>query len=63
MFQQEHGHGVVPGDFMRKSLSNMLKNQRNYMRDFENKSVTHNCTNYPAYYDLMLDFSVTAYKH
>jgi hypothetical protein len=28
MFQQEHYHAVVPGDFKHRSLSNWLKNQR-----------------------------------
>jgi hypothetical protein len=33
------------------------------MRDFENYMGTNNYTRYPAYYDLMIDSSVTAYKH
>jgi hypothetical protein len=61
MFQQEHGHGVVPADFKHKSLSNWLKNQRNYMRDFENKLGTNKNTPYPGYYDLIIDSSVIAY--
>jgi hypothetical protein len=62
-FQQEHGHGVVPADVEHKLLSNWLKNQRNYMRDFENKSGESNHTHYPDYYDLMVKCSVTGYKH
>ncbi len=62
MYQQEHGHAVVPGDFKHKSLSNWLKNQRNYMRVFENNMGTNNYTHYPAYYDLMIGSGVTANK-
>ncbi len=32
------------------------------MRDFKNNRGTNNYTRYPAYYDLMIDSSVTAYK-
>jgi hypothetical protein len=61
-FQQEHGHGVVPADVEHKLLSNWLKNQRNYMRDYENKMSDNNYTHYPDYYELMINSGVTAYK-
>jgi hypothetical protein len=63
MLQQEHSHAVVPGDFVHKSLRNWLMNKRSYTSDFENKSGSNNYTLYPAYYDLMIDSGVTAYKH
>jgi hypothetical protein len=63
MLQPEHSHAVVPGDFKHKSLSIWLNNQRSYMKDFENILGTKNYTHYPAYYDLMINSGVTAYKH
>jgi hypothetical protein len=64
-FQQEQKHGVVPNDPEHKSLSNWLKNQRNLMREFENKSESadNNYTRYPDYYELMIECSVMPYKY
>jgi hypothetical protein len=59
-FQQEHGHGVGPADVEHKSLSNWLKNQRNYMRDYKNNTGDNYYTHYPDYFNLMIDSGVSA---
>jgi hypothetical protein len=63
VFQQEHKHSIVPNNPEHKSLSNWLKNQRNYMRDFENKTGDNNYTRFPDYYYLMTDCSLMPYKY
>jgi hypothetical protein len=65
VFQQEHKHSMVPNDAKHKSLCNWLKNQRNLMRDYENRpdSVDNKFVHYPEYYDLLIASGVMAFKY